>query len=375
MGRRGVTGTVDLPPGVVQKNGSTYRRFKIKVDGRWKDHYIKLPDPLSPAFAEELERVNAKPDVDGPTVFAAGTIGRLAAEFKAVNAKRTMADETRRAWTYYLGLMEEEHGHKLVGELRKSRVFKIRDGMADMPGKANAYISKLRALLDFAVERDWIKVNPADGVPRLDGGEYDPWPAQVIAEAIEHASPMLRLAIVCGLYSGQRISDLIRMQHGWIKDGVLEIPASKKTKTYTPIPVDPAWAAELKRVPRNAVTLLYDRSGKPFVDTDRLQASLRRLMRSLGHVATDKQGRPIDKDGLLVTDEAGNQADTLYSFHGLGKNACCYLTEVGLSDTEISGITGKTPDTVRHYAKQARLYRVALGAAKKLKATKIRRIV
>ena len=60
----------------------------------------------------------------------------------------------------------------------------------------------------------------------------------------------------------------------------------------------------MKRVPRKAITLLFDRSGKPFLDTDRFQASMRGLMRSLGHVTRDKQGRPLDKDGMLLSDRA-----------------------------------------------------------------------
>jgi hypothetical protein len=35
------------------------------------------------------------------------------------------------------------------------------------------------------------------------------------ARALAAAAPMLRLAIVTGLCSGQRISDAILMQHGW----------------------------------------------------------------------------------------------------------------------------------------------------------------
>lgn len=341
-------------PGVCQKKGITYRRFRVKLpDGRWGDQYIRLPDPTDPRFAEELARVNKT--VEERAAPGYGSIAALIVEKRKLLAAVKMADETRRAWSYYLDLIEAQHGTKLVADLRKSRVFKIRDEMAETPGKANAYISKLRALLDLAVERDWITTNPATGVPRLAGGEYDPWPADVLAAALAKASPMLRLAIVSGLYSGQRISDLIRMQHGWHDGRIMEL-RSKKTDTETAIPMDPAWLAEIKKVPRKAVTLLYDRSGKPFVDTDRLQAQLRRLMRELGFV--DNENIP------------------LYTFHGLGKNACCYLTELGLEDTQISAITGKTPDTVRHYAKRARVYMIALGAAEKvtgIKAEPLRR--
>jgi hypothetical protein len=99
------------------------------------------------------------------------------------------------------------------------------------------------------------------------------------------------------------------------------------------------------------VTLLYDRFGKPFSGTNRIQERLRRLMHSLGYVDDDKQ--------------------LLYTFHGLGKNACCYLTELGLSDTEISAIVGKTPETVRHCAKKARVLMVAHGASAQVFAGRI----
>jgi hypothetical protein len=336
-------------PGVCQKKGITYRRFRVKLaDGRWGDHYVRLPDPTDPRFAEELMRVNATPVQLG--VAAPGSIAALVIEFRVVLAKRTMADATRRAWSYYLGLIEEEHGKRLVADLRKAHVFRIRDKMTDTPGKANNYLSKLRALLDFACERDWIAVNPAAGVPGLDTGEHEPWPSHVIEEVLAEADPMLRLAIVTGLCSGQRLSDVILMQHGWHDGRMMEV-RSKKTSTDAFVQMHPLWLAEIKKVPRKAVTLLYDRFGKPFSGTDRIQERLRRLMHKLGYVDADDQ--------------------LLYTFHGLGKNACCYLAELGLEDRVISALVGKTPETVRYYTKRARTLMLAQGAARKVVAGKI----
>lgn len=332
-----------LIPGVCQKKGKTYRRFKVKRDGRWVDHYVSLPDPTDPRFAEELARVNAQP-APRPEPLA-GSFKALIREFRPVLANRTMADSTRASWSYYLQLIEDKTGDRLVAQMRKSHVYKLRDGMGDMPGKANACISKLRALLEFAIERDWITNNPAAGIPRLELGEYEPWPAEVLTAVLAEASPMLRLALVTGLCSGQRLSDVIRMQHGWCQGGIMEL-RHKKAAAFAAVPMHPIWLAEIRKMPRKAITLLYDRSGKPFLDTDRLQASIRRIMHKLGYVDDEEQ--------------------LLYTFHGLGKNACCYLTELGLSDTEISGVTGKTPETVRHYAKRARVLMIAKGAAERV---------
>jgi len=336
-------------PGVCQKGGATYRRFKVKsADGMWRDHYVKLPDPADPGFAEALARVNGQaPERRRP---AEGTIAALIAEKRAVLARTEMAAATRAAWNYYLQLIGDQHGHRLVGELERHHCYRIRDAMADVPGKANNYMAKFKALLEFGAERGWLKVNPAAGIPLLETGEHDPWPTDVLNRALALASPMLRLAIVTGLCSGQRISDCILMQHGWHDRRMMNV-RSKKTATGAFIPMHPLWLAEIDAVPKSAVTILYDRSGKPFADTDRLQAQVRRLMRDLGEV--NERGLP------------------LYTFHGLSKNAICYLTELGLDEGTIAAIVGKTPETVRHYAKEARRWMLAQRAAEAVIAGKI----
>lgn len=338
-----IRGVIERPKG----SGNFYRRFKEKRSGKWTDIYVRLPHINDPGFSEALARANAKaPERPKP---ASGCIAALIAEKRIVLASSSMADATRTAWRYYLKLIEAEHGPKPVALLRKAHVFRIRDGMAATPGKANNYIAKLRGLLEFAVERDWIGVNPAAGVPNLETGEHQPWPAHVLEASLAAASPMLRLAIISGLCSGQRVSDVIRMQHGWVrKEGgaaMMDV-TSLKTKTLAYIPMHPVWAAAIRQMPRKAVTILYDRAGKPFSDTDRIQDRLRRLMHDLGYV--DAQGQ------------------LLYTFHGLGKNACCYLAEMGLSDSEGAIIVGKTPETFRHYAKNARGLMIAKGAAERV---------
>lgn len=337
--------------GVCQKGGSTYRRFRVKREGKWGDLYVKLPDPSDPRFAEELAKVNAKPERLKPL---AGSIAALIAEFRPILAERKMADATRRDWAYYLGLIEKQHGKRIVADLRRSTCYKVRDKMIAEPGKANNYMAKFKTLLEFAAERDWIELNPAAGIPLLKTGEHQPWPKHVLAEVIEAADPILRLAIISGLCSGQRVSDVIKMQHGW-HDGRLMHLRSKKTDTPALIPMHPLWLGEIGKVERKAVTLLYDRFGKPFSGPDRIQERIRRLMHKLGHV---------DNDGQL-----------LYTFHGLSKNAICYLTELGLDENTIEAIVGKTPETIRHYAKEARRWMLAERAADTVIAGRIERLV
>jgi hypothetical protein len=339
-------------PGCCQKGGSTYRRFRVKKpDGAWGDLYIKLPDPSDPTFAEALARVNGTtPERARPI---RGTIAGLIAEMRPTWAKRDMAQATRSAWAYYLELIEQQHGKRLVAELERSHCYRIRDGMADEPGKANNYMAKFKSLLEFGAERGWIKDNPASGIPLLEVGEYAPWPPNVLAEALAAASPMDRLIIITGLCSGQRASDAIRIPRKF--DGGMISLRSKKTDSPAALVMHPLWRAEIDKTEAKAITVLYDRGGKPFASPGTIQARIRRLMKRLGHV---------DADGV-----------PLYSFHGLSKNAICYLTELGLDEGTIGALVGKTPETVRHYAKEARLWMLAERAAETIIAGRIERLV
>lgn len=166
---------------------------------------------------------------------------------------------------------------------------------------------------------------------------------------------MTRLAIVTGLCSGQRVSDCIRMQYGWIEDGIMEL-AQQKTGKLVAIPMHPFWLAELRQLPRKATTLLYERSGAPFNTTGAIQKRLRDLMASpaVSEVHADLVARE------LIT------ADATFTYHGLRKNACCYLLELGLSDTETGSILGMSSDMVRHYGKRARALMIARGAAERV---------
>jgi hypothetical protein len=113
------------------------------------------------------------------------------------------------------------------------------------------------------------------------------------------------------------------------------------------------------------MTLIHKQNGQPYGNTKEMQKRLRKIMRSLGHVRTDAQGNTLDKDGNVVAADDDN-AQCLYSFHGLSKNAICALTEEGLNETTISAIVGKTVETVRYYAKETRKWMLALDAAPKV---------
>ena len=361
-----------------------YRRVIRRVGGKQKPEYIRLPDLASPNFHAELMKINSAVKTKAPAAKrhlpSAGTIAALIREFRVTLPHREgqkgqkLSQSSLDNWETYLKQIEADHGHKVVADLRKSHLLKIRDGMMDTPGKCNAYMSRLKVLLTYAHDRDWIVGNPATEIDRMKTGEHAAWPGDVVTEVYEMADPMLRLAIVSGLCSGLRISDLIRMREDWIKPGpLMQMPPSKKTNTEAFVPMHARWLEEIAAMkalyadkPVQPSTLLHLQNGKPFQSPSELQKALKEIMWKLGHVERDDKGRPVDKDGNLVTAEAGNNPKIKYHFHGLSKNAICYLAELDLDDNTIGAIVGKTAATVRHYTKQKRQWMIAKNAADKV---------
>lgn len=345
---------------VTERKGLLY--FRRKVAGR--DTYLRLPALDHPDFAAEYARLSAPEPAPAPGPVR-GTLGWLAADYRGSAEWRTKSARTRDNQGRYLELIADVHGHRTVAGVRPVSLFKMRDAYLDTPGKANVWLSVFGSLMRHAIRLGLRDDNPADKVPILRTGEHEPWPADVLAVCLEEATPMTRLAIVTGLCSGQRIGDVVRMQYGWVRDGIMEFTQQKVrrggiTKDVA-IPMHPFWLEELAHLPRRAVTLLYERTGVPFRTTAALQERLRTLMAqpAVQQVIADLAAREVIAEGATFT------------FHGLRKNACCYLLERGLNDSEVGEILGMSPEMVRHYGKRARALMVARGAAERMTGGKI----
>lgn len=339
---------------VTERRGLLY--FRRKVAG--KDTYIRLPAIDSPDFASEYARLSApSPKRDRP---ADGTFAALVRAHRKTLEFRAKDPTTVTNQERYLRMIEVEHGHRTVRGVRPIHVYHMRDALAETPGKANNWLSVFKGLMKTAMRLDLRTDNPAASVSILPIGEHEPWPADLLRVCLEVATPMTRLAIVTGLCSGQRISDVIRMQYGWINDGIMQFSQKKRRRggviKDVAVPMHSFWLDELAKLPRRAVTLLYDRTGTPFTTTSAVQERLRALMSkpAVQEVTTD-----------LVARETVSE-ETSFTFHGLRKNSCCYLLECGLNDSEVGEILGMSPEMVRHYGKRARALMIARGAAARM---------
>jgi integrase len=335
--------------------------FRRKVAG--KDTYYRLPALDDPDFHTEYARLSAPSPVrEGPK---AGTLAWLTADYRHSAEWKAKSAKTRENQSRYLTMVEDLHGARSITGIRPVHVYRLRDQLSNTPGKANNWLSVFGSLMRHAVRNGLRDDNPAAEVPILKIGEHEPWPADLLRVCLEEATPMTRLAIVTGLCSGQRIGDCRRMQYGWISNGIMEFTQEKVrrggvTKDVA-VPMHPFWIEELGKLPRRSVTLLYERTGAPFKTTAAIQERLRALMTkpAVQEVLADLTARDTIAEGASFT------------FHGLRKNACCYLLERGLNDSEVGEILGMSPEMVRHYGKRARALMIARGAADRMTGGKI----
>jgi len=350
-------------PNVWESGGCFYFRQRYRdAAGKRRVFYLKLPAPTDPAFAEAYARASG-----GSTKREAAAAGSLEALIVAYRAhlpeRRTRRGEplspvTLANYQRNLDLLVQHFGRAPVRQIAAPDVVDMQDVFAGTPGVANNVISVLRAVLEFGRLRGWLEVNPAVRIPPIPLGEHAPWPAEVIEAALEVASPMYRLAIVSGLCSGWRDGDLIRVRHNWFDGGFCTVVEQGKTHVSGAVPVHPVWQAEIAKVAKKAVTLLYDRSGKPFASVEPIQAAMRRLMQE-----------PKVRAAIAAAASRGEcKDDATFVFHGLRKNACCYLAEMGLSDQAIGGMLGMSPQIVAYYSRRKRSLMIARAAAETVMA-------
>ncbi|MBC7496844.1 MAG: hypothetical protein H7243_06745 [Sphingomonadaceae bacterium] len=337
-----------------------YRRRWRGRDGKRVTQRIRLPAFDDPAFPAALADAKAGDDVQTRPEIIPKSLAALCQLFrKSLTSRRTkrgpLSQRTLENYQKYADRIERDHGHRLVRQIKPMHVYKIQASMADRPGVANNYLAILRLMLVQAMKEGWVDNNAAAGVPALEIGEHEPWPARVIEAAIKVALPMTRLAIVTYLCSGQRGGDVIKMQHGWHDRRIMQLRQSKTGK-FAAVPMHPRWVAEIDAMPRRAVTILYDRFGKPFAEVEKIRDRINHTLAQAAVVTAHAEAVALGEIDENVS---------LHP-HGLRKNAACHLIELGLSREEAGSICGMTPEMVDHYTKRKQVYLIAQRLAERV---------
>lgn len=339
-----------LPRGVQRQVRNSGRVRFYYQEGRGTPNAgprTRLPDdPHSPAFWAALNAARGiTPATPKPPPEGDKTIEMMVSAYMVSPRFQRLQPSTQREYTRYLTMLQTELGNEEPTALEPRHVATIRDNLgAETPGKANAMVRVIGALFAWGRELGWCRINPADGITRLDGEEYQPWPEWALkAYPTLFPAELVRL-IDLALYTGQRISDTIRMHRRDITDGVLYV-RQKKTGKELWLPMHPALAL----VASEPGWLAPKRDGTQWTE-DQFHAAWGRAMKDK---AGNKKAAAIIRDAGLV-------------YHGLRKNATVHLAEVGCTTHEIASITGMSLHIIEHYTKGVRQKKLAANAMRKV---------
>jgi integrase len=273
-----------------------------------------------------------------------GTVNAAIVGYYTSLSFRELATGSQRKYRNVLERFREEHGDKRIALLP-------RDFIVRALGKKSRYAARnwfkaIRALMKFAVAENFRADDPTAGIalPALKkSAGIHCWTEAEIAqyEATHAAGTRAHLAFALLLYTGQRVSDVIRMGRQHIHNGAIAV-RQQKTATPLQIPIRAELQQALSTAAGEHLTFLVNKNGRPY------------SANGFGDWFRQR------------CDEAGLHHCTA---HGLRKAACTRLADLGCTTHQIAAISGhKSLSEVERYTKaanQAKLARQAFGLEQK----------
>jgi integrase len=230
-------------------------------------------------------------------------------------------------------------------EAKTSAIMQERAGA---PAAANRLRKLMNQLMRLAILQSWRKDNPVLAVRnfKIETEGYKPWTLSEIATFHARYHPIgseQRLAFDLLLYTGQRVSDVVRMGRASIKDGTIVVK-QKKTGADVTVPILPALKLALDEVMKRRISPTF-------------------LVTQYGKARTPEGLSTIFKNW---TREAGLPDDC--HAHGLRKSFAVIAAEAGLTTHQIAALTGhKTLAEVARYIAAADRKKLAAEGMEKIR--------
>src|SRR5262249_1308158 len=321
---------------VDKKSGAVYLYFRRPGFKR-----VPLPGPLwsrefMAAYQEALDQPFAQMQIRIRRSKPESVAATVAAYFLSTQFAE-LAPSTRTARRCILQRFRDDHGEKPIGAMPPKFIALMLSSMK--PHAARNYFKAIRALCQFAVSVEMIESDPTQGIkrPKAKTEHRRPWTDSEV-EQYERAhlvGSKARLALALGLYTVQRLGDVIRMgrQHignetcviAGIRCRMLTVRQSK-TGTVLSLPILPKLQAIIDATPGEHLTLLVKRTGRPYCGTE------------------------FSGQFRAWCDEAGLAKGC--TFHGLRATGCTRLADAGCSAHDIAARPGhRTLKEVERYTK------------------------
>lgn len=308
--------------------GRTYYYFDLGKDESGNRVLKRLPDIRSHKFAAAYQAAKGQrtKQANGG---GAKNFDWLVRIYEKSPEFLKLAENSKRLYSRHLAYANENFRNKAgrswpLAVITAEHAMALRDKYAETPGKANAILRSLGAVYAWAAKpgRRYVRENIASGVDQLDMGEHRQWPIGLVQMALE--DPQMRLPVGLLYFTGQRISDVVKMGRGNLARGVLSLTQQKTGKKLR-IVIHRQLAEIIEAdAPEDNILFLVNEHGKPLTESG--------LRQRIQRWAKDR--------GFEIVP------------HGLRKNAVSALLEAECSVAEIAAITGQTLQMIEHYGKE-----------------------
>lgn len=319
--------------------------------------YVRAPDDkgrgkrirLTAPFDSKEFMVQYKDALEGrapgPSKTARGSLKWLIETYMASREWNKLAPESRKQMSYQFSRMVEKGGREKIIHIKKSDVLRSRDDRAHVPSDANKFIRASKLIFEYALARDYIPSNPAQGIPKLATSEtgegFKTWTDDDCAayEAQWPIGTMQRLAYDIFRYTGLRRHDATLLGPGHIKDGEFTI-VTQKTGMEVSSVVPLGLVASLAATKTGPGTFLVNLKGKPF-DKFTFGNWFRKACRA---------------------------AKVFKSAHGIRKATAKMAAEADVTEAQINSFFGWAHGSKESavYLEKARRNRMATSASKKM---------
>lgn len=284
-----------------------------------------------------------------------GSFYDLCQQFVASEVFAAYAEGTRELWARELRFACAPNclGHVSLADIRPALVQGYLDGWADKPSKQKTALAAIRVLEKWAVVRDFLPRSICLGVHAgRSAGGHIPWSEAQVEIAIRKSRSDLARVVTLGAYTGQRISDLvkicwtdIRTIQGQAGFDVRQKKTAKKARDLTWVVIAPELAEAMATWARHPGPILRRLDGQPW-RSDHMTDCWRREVLRNPHLAEHKKLHLV--------------------LHGLRGHCCTRMARAGLNDRQIAALVGMSVENVENYTKLSAQEENALAAVHRL---------
>ncbi len=311
----------------------------VKAKGRTYYYHRRTGERLPDDPADRIQRAIAinQSLKTGPKKPAPESVEAVVREYLKSPEFSDLSPNSRELYRHYLERMRKTIGAYPIASLTRRHILGIRDELASKPGAANMTVKVTRIILAFAMDRELRTDNPAKGIKALKiGPGHRTWNQSDIDRFLAYAPPDMTMALKLGLYTGQRLGDVLKMT--WADyDGTAMRVVQSKTGERLWIPAVQELRAALAAWPRQGLLILG-------LKRPTFRDHWRKVILAAG------------LDGL--------------TYHGLRYTAAANLAEAGCDVRQIAAITGhRSLAMLQKYTRGADQKRLASAAILKLERT------